>query len=304
MKWTERVLECQDDYEGKVISTLLCHTQPDRSKAILYVHGFIDYFFHEHVASFLVENGWNFYALDLRKYGRSILPHQTPNYCRDLKEYFEEIDQALEVIKGEGHESIVVLGHSMGGLLATYYKHLGKNRQDINGLLLNAPFLDFYNPQLLKWIVPPVTKLISRFFPYACEKNAVSPFYAKSIHRDYKGEWNFDLKKKPIKGFPAYYAWIPAIRHAQEWIYRAAPVEVPILILHGNRSMKPGKRWREDYHSADIVLNVEDMKKHGPNLGKDVRLREVPGAIHDVFLSQKKARDLALEESLAWLNQF
>ena len=300
----ERVLECKDDYEGRVVATLRSKARQDSSRSILYIHGFIDYFFHDHVASFFVNNGWSFYALDLRKYGRSLLAHQTPNYCRDVKEYFEEMDLALEVIKGEGHETVIVLGHSMGGLLATYYRHLGSYRDHIDGLLLNAPFLDFYNPQVLKWVIPPVTQLISKIFPNACEKNSVSPWYAKSIHKDYEGEWDFDLKKKPINGFPAYYTWIPAIRRVQKWIYRSAPLDIPIFVLHGDRSMKPGRRWKDDYKSADIVLNVEHMKTHGQTLGKAVKLQEVPGAIHDVFLSQRPVRDQALRESLNWLNQF
>ena len=39
--------------------------------------------------------GYDFYALDLRKYGRSLRPHQTPDYVDDLREYFDELDEAL-----------------------------------------------------------------------------------------------------------------------------------------------------------------------------------------------------------------
>ena len=41
------------------------------------------------------ERGYDFYAVDLRKYGRSLRPHQTPNYVGDLREYFAELDAAL-----------------------------------------------------------------------------------------------------------------------------------------------------------------------------------------------------------------
>ncbi|MEG8036484.1 hypothetical protein QP157_14580 [Sphingomonas sp. LR61] len=45
---------------------------------VLYVHGWSDYFFQREMAEHLEALGARFFALDLRKYGRSLLPHQTP----------------------------------------------------------------------------------------------------------------------------------------------------------------------------------------------------------------------------------
>ena len=42
-------------------------------RAVLHVHGFADYFFQTVAADCWVERGYDFYALDLRKYGRSLL---------------------------------------------------------------------------------------------------------------------------------------------------------------------------------------------------------------------------------------
>ena len=58
------------------------------------MHGFADYFFQTEYAEWWTERGYDFYALDLRKYGRSLRPHQTPNYVTDLRDYFPEIDAA------------------------------------------------------------------------------------------------------------------------------------------------------------------------------------------------------------------
>ncbi|PZM92891.1 MAG: lysophospholipase, partial [Actinobacteria bacterium] len=83
------------DDEGPVVATLVrrrADTATDR--AVLYVHGFCDYFFQRHLAEHFAARGWHFYALDLRKYGRSLLPHQTPNFCRDISDYYPELDTA------------------------------------------------------------------------------------------------------------------------------------------------------------------------------------------------------------------
>ena len=57
----------------------------DHDAAVLHVHGFADYFFQTEYAEWWLERGYDFYALDLRKYGRSLRPHQTPNYVTDLQ---------------------------------------------------------------------------------------------------------------------------------------------------------------------------------------------------------------------------
>ena len=96
--FTEQLLEFPDDYEGKVIATLIrSNENKDHRKSVLYLHGFNDYFFHPHLAEAFHRENYNFFALDLRKYGRSLLPHQHPNYCRDISEYYEEITTSLEI---------------------------------------------------------------------------------------------------------------------------------------------------------------------------------------------------------------
>jgi alpha-beta hydrolase superfamily lysophospholipase len=42
-------------------------------------------FFHTHVAEKFNENNFDFYALDLRKYGRSLLKISTPIIVKTLK---------------------------------------------------------------------------------------------------------------------------------------------------------------------------------------------------------------------------
>ena len=67
------------DPEGPVVATLvtLAPEHPN-GRAVLHVHGFADYFFQTAAADFWVDRGYDFYALDLRKYGRSLRDHQTP----------------------------------------------------------------------------------------------------------------------------------------------------------------------------------------------------------------------------------
>src|SRR5690606_17483172 len=114
-------------------------------RAVLYLHGFCDYFFHTHLADFCTGLGYDFYALDLRKHGRSLRPHQTPNFCRDLREYYAEIDEAYSLIRErDEHDEVVVIAHSTGGLVAALWAH---DRHECGmevprAFVFNSPWLD------------------------------------------------------------------------------------------------------------------------------------------------------------------
>ena len=78
--YVARTLALRPDSEGEVVATLVHRAAdgPPTGRAVLHVHGFADYFFHKQVADFWCNRGYDFYALDLRKHGRSLLSHQTP----------------------------------------------------------------------------------------------------------------------------------------------------------------------------------------------------------------------------------
>lgn len=298
-----QTLQLADDYEGRVTATLIAaKANSGRKKAVLYLHGFIDYFFQAHVAEKFLEHDFDFFALDLRKYGRSILPHQHPNFCTDLSEYFEEISISLSQIYGEQKTEITLLGHSTGGLIAAAYMNDGTEKEKVKNIVLNSPFLDFYLSEPLKFIGLNVARLGSKILPYGKLNNGLPPSYPESIHKDYQGEWEFNLNWKPIQGFPTLFKWVLAIYNAQQNLHHSK-IKVPVLLLHSHRSLKMTK-FEEAAHSADIVLNVEHMKKIGPKLGENVTLIEIQNGMHDLFLSKKAVRENAFEELFQWLSGF
>jgi pimeloyl-ACP methyl ester carboxylesterase len=87
--YEQQTIDLGRDDEGPVTATLVRRrAERPTSAAVLYIHGFVDYFFQTHLADFWCGHGYDFYAVDLRKYGRSLQPHQTPNFCQSLDEYY------------------------------------------------------------------------------------------------------------------------------------------------------------------------------------------------------------------------
>ncbi|MEP1151328.1 MAG: alpha/beta hydrolase [Balneola sp.] len=301
--FTKQTLEFPDDYEGKVIATLVrSNNNVKGRKSVLYIHGFNDYFFHPHLAEGFHDHEYNFFALDLRKYGRSLLPHQHPNYCKDISEYYEEITESLSIIKKENDSEIIVLGHSTGGLIASMYSNFGDRSDLISALLLNSPFFDFNISETERKINLFFARIISLIMPYANKSKPLSSLYNRSLLKDHYGEWDFNLNWKPEKGFPAYFKWLLAIHSAQEKIRSSSNISIPVLIMHSNSSSIP-KKWSPDILGMDIVLNVEHIKETGKKLGKKVTFLAVENAMHDIFLSKKEVREKAFNEMINWLKK-
>ena len=54
---------------------------------MLYVHGWNDYFFQTHLADHMADLGFDFYAVDLRRYGRSLRRGHLRGFITDLDDY-------------------------------------------------------------------------------------------------------------------------------------------------------------------------------------------------------------------------
>ena len=127
------------------------------------------------------------------------------------------------------------------------------------------------------------------FFPFIKDPKGLPPDYPKSLHKDYGGEWDFDLRLKPIEGFPVYFGWISAILAAHAKVHAGLAIGCPVLSMYSD--------------AADIVLRWRAIEKWSPGLGKDVTLQQFPGALHDLVLSKSDIREKVFSALFAWLEK-
>ncbi len=294
------------DAEGPVTATLV-HRRSERptGAAVLYVHGFVDYFFQTHLADFYTDRGIDFYALDLRKYGRSLQPHQTPNYCLSLADYYPELDEAARIIRSQdGHHRLLVNGHSMGGLLATLWAHDRRDDGLVDGLFLNSPFLDFNAPALVRKVLGPViAEVFGRIGPHGKLPFSLNAVHGSSLRRDRHGEWDYDLAWKPLLGFPVRAGWLRAIRQGHLRVHAGLDLRVPILVACSMASYKKA-RWGEAARAADSVLDVDHIARWTPALGRRTTLARIEAGLHDVVLSSEPARKQVFAELAQWLSAY
>lgn len=287
------------DREGPVTVTLVQRRAPEpTTRAVLHVHGFCDYFFHDEYAAWWTERGYDFYAVDLRKYGRSLLPHQTPNQVFDLREHFPDIDAALHrVVERDRHDHVVVSAHSTGGLIASLWAN---DRQPaIAGMVLNSPWLDLQGGPLARGPLTAVVKQVGARRPARLLPRSVGGHYGRSIHVEHEGEWEFNTEWKPLDSFPVTLGWMRAIRLGHAELQAGLEVGCPVLVLSSAGTRRP-KEMGEDVHGYDIVLEVPQIRRWATAIGSHVTYVAVEGARHDVVLSRAEPRARAYAEMDRW----
>ena len=301
--YQQLVLEFPDDYEGKVVATLVRKKNTQATtKAILYIHGFIDYFFQTEMADQFNQQGFDFYALDLRKYGRSRLGHQQLYNVRDLSEYDAEINKALEIIQAEGHDAVLLSGHSTGGLICTLFAAHHPQHSLIKGLWANSPFYDFNMSEFEKNKALPQLSKLGRLLPNLTIPSGLNKWYVPSLHCHYHGEWNFNLEWKQPSYKMVKLSFVRAIYEAQKEIHAGVTLTIPTLVMHSHQTKNP-KKWGIEAQTSDVILNVNDIQKYAEKMIGDIRIQTIENGLHDLVLSAPKVREQVYQNLFAWIKE-
>lgn len=296
-------LELAPDAEGPVVATLVRRTRdevidgPGRFD-VLYVHGWSDYFFQRELAEYWVRRGARFHALDLRKYGRSLRPHQTPGYVDDLATYDEEIGAAIDVIRARAVEPLVLMGHSTGGLTLSLWA--ARHPEVADALVLNAPWLEFQTRAFGRAVLEPVVQVGAVVHPLAPFPEVDLGFYSRTVSAELDGEWTYERDWRPEHGFRANRGWLNAVLRGHATVARGLGLRIPVLVLLSARSMLQPV-WSEQMRYADTAIDVAGVARRAADLGLDVTIRRIEGALHDVTLSAPPARAAVWESLDRWL---
>lgn len=300
-----RYLDLDRRARATLIRRIPSHEAP---RAVLYIHGYNDYFFQTTLADSIDSWSYRFYALDLRGYGRSLRSGDRLFECKDLRVYQEEISRAIAQMRKEGCQDIYLMAHSTGCLVSSLYLHDTNNEAGIRGLILNSPFIDYnstkFNERVLlplvtsmAWLLPEVV-----IIPPSCGGEV--DVYAQSLLASHQGLWHFNQDWKRPQGYPIRASWLRAIKRGHRRVQAGLNIDIPILLLSSTRSILSEKQWRAEYAEADLVLDVQDMWRWGSHLGREVEFVKIPRGMHDLVLSKDpEARRLTYKAMNSWLQR-
>jgi alpha-beta hydrolase superfamily lysophospholipase len=220
------------------------------------------------LAAALATKGLSTFAFDLRGHGRSGGPRV---YVDRFDQYVDDLAGFLERVRPRANGPLFLLGHSMGGAIAT--RCVLTRKPSLKGLLLSAPALK-PGAEVSKFLIG-VTRVLGSVLP----KLPVLKLDPKGFSRD--PEVVLENQTDPLIHQPP-----GAARTAKEllqtlvWLEaNGAALELPVLLLHG---------------TADRVTNPDGSRElHAKARATDKTLALQEGLFHDLLHEPEKAKVIA-----------
>ena len=235
----------------------------DPARLVVLVHGYGEHIGrYEHVARALTERGSAVVGPDHVGHGRS---EGEQALVEDFETVVDDLRKVVQQARGE--LPVVMVGHSMGGLIATRYAQ--RHREELAGLVLSGPAIGL-GPVIEGWLAAheppsdPIDVAVLSRDPAVGEAYAADPLV-----------WHGGWKRPTLEAFVA----------ADEAI-AAGPGfgDLPLLYVHG----------AEDQLVPAVLARPFVERLAGP----DSDLRLIDGARHEVF------NELGQEETIALVADF
>ncbi|MGV3730949.1 MAG: alpha/beta hydrolase [Sphingopyxis sp.] len=255
------------------------HWLPDGlpKAVVLLAHGYAEHAGrYAHVAQRLTDAGYAVYAVDHWGHGRS---DGEGGYVPRFSAFLDGMTELLTLVEiNHGDTPRLLLGHSMGGLIATLF--LIERQQAFVAAAVSGPAIVPAEPpsRFTVWI----SRFLSRFFPrlgvLSLDANGVSrdPAVVAAYQADplvYSGKIGARLGKEFMDAMAVAQADAPKIR-------------LPLLIQHGeaDRLTAPaGSRYLFDHVAS-----------------ADKRLEIYPGLFHEIY--NEPERDAVLDDLIGWFD--
>lgn len=238
--------------------------------AVLLLHGMAEHSgCYESVGDRFAEAGFETIAFDHRGYGRS---EGRRGHCDSWSQFSDDVqDQLFEVRKLD--LPTVLLGHSLGGLMAAGYVVEQRPQPDL--LVLSGAVLGTNVPLLWRLAAP----IIGNLVPTLEMKVAGDSSFLPSDSR-FGEPSDIDPLRAPNPTARLCFEMARAISHTRSMICQ---VELPTLVLHGGRDRMVPTSASEIFESLPNATRVVY-----PDLG------------HELFNEPNGAQ--IIDEVIAWIN--
>lgn len=277
-----------------------CDAQPASPRAaVLHVHGYNDYFYQAEFGAWCVENGFAFYAVDMRRAGRSERPEDHPHDMANLAEPGDDIAAACEAI-AELHPGlpIIVHAHSTGGLSAAIWA-ADRPHPQLAGLVLNSPLFGLpmtRGQAMLARAVTPMMKLRPTMIV-----SRIPSLYNERLHVNGGGTVEFNQEWKRPQGIPTTAQWVGAVTGGWKRIDGGLGIEVPVLVAR-SASTGPERDDNPRFREQDVVVDTAAAARRTPLLGGKAQALVIENGIHDLSQSPAEPRAAYLDGVAAFID--
>jgi lysophospholipase len=254
---------------------------------------FIEKYFE--FAEDLIARGFAVLILDPRGQGLSerILDDPIKSHIDNFEHYSDDLALAVNVFKEDLPKPHIVIGHSMGGLVALQTILTG--RLNPAACVLSAPMLAVHD--LATPIMPHVLKLLSWFgmsksnLPFQNQRSGLPvSFKINKLTSDpnrYQLWATYFENHKKLRVGPPTYGWICAAMKAMKFVNEnARHLKIPTLMVAAG---------------ADPIVIPASVEEFANKAGADYL--NIPGALHEIILERDVYRDQFWEGFDAFLEK-
>ncbi len=274
MNWAEGALE---GIGGLRLYRQAWVPDEDARAVVVLVHGLAEHSGrYHHVAARLVADGHAVHALDHRGHGRS---EGTRALVDRMDNVVADLDALVEAtITAHPGVPVVMLGHSMGGLVAVRYAL--EHQQRLTALMLSAPLAALE-------AASPATRLAAHVLSALTPRVGVVRIDSALISRDPEVVRAYDSDPLVFRGKLAARTVAEIESAVRSLPTRVAAISSPTLIMYG---------------SADRLCPPAGSLMLDDRIGaQDRTLQVYDGLYHEIF--NEPERDRVLEDVCAWLRR-
>ena len=246
--------------------------------AMILVHGWSEHSGkYEEVIQFFVDNNYSVYAPDMRGHG---LSEGERGYIQRWSQYLEDLQKLHEIISPNFPKPII-MGHSMGGLIAIRYAEGQAYNHSISALITSGAYLQ------LAFEVNPLKSMfgtvMSNYFPKFSLKQEISADDLSSDSTSKKKHANDPLNHSTVNS-----RWFTEAKKAQGFAFdEADKLLVPCLIMHG---------------SVDSIASVEGSQRLFREISTDQKeLIIYDGMQHEVLMELNRKQ--VFKDVAKWLKK-
>ncbi|MDP3939450.1 MAG: lysophospholipase [Deltaproteobacteria bacterium] len=266
-------------FEGKEGVSLYAQawTPPEARRAMVVVHGLGEHSGrYQNIVDHFTPRGFAVYGFDQRGFGKSA---GTRAFTASFDDFLDDLDSFVDVVRARRPgEKIVVVGHSMGGLIVLRWAAFRAPR--VAALVSSgAALVPGASVSRMKIAA---ARILSRISPKLSMPNEVNPAdlsHDQAVVKAYEQDPLVIRKITARLGFEI-------IRSMGETLSAAGRVQIPILLLHG---------------ADDALVDSTGTRKFFETTqAPDKRLHLYPGFLHEIF--NENGKEKVFQDMEAWLS--
>ena len=230
---------------------------------------------YTNLVDYFVPKGYAVYGLDHRGHGKS---EGLRCHVERFSDYVDDLETFFNIVRGErGDTRIFLVGHSMGGTIATAYAV--HHQHELAGLILSGATLKVGSS------VSPAQILVARVLSVLLPKMGVSVIDASTISQDQAAVDAYVNDPLVYRGKIRARLGAEFLKTLQNLPYHMPDIKLPILIMYG---------------TVDRLSDPEGSKTLYERVGsEDKTLKQYEGFYHEIF--NEPGRDQVFADMEAWL---